>query len=226
ARAGTVIGICCNIACLLAILLKPYMPVTSDIMKEQLQAPDDVLVIVPEFTMLLPPRHKLGKPSPLFTKIEPAQVEQLKQQFSGRQKSRSPEANVRDVTAIAKLSAAVTQQAELVRMLKTSGAARSIWQPHVAVLLELKQQLAAVQGIDAAAAASNSNGLQVANPAEVARLEAEIAKQVMQMKSSGAAKSEWQPHVNILLGLKSQLAGQVKTKRIHVCSYPAVRISR
>jgi len=61
AHAGTVIGICCNIACLLAILLKPYMPVTADILKEQLQAPDDVWVIVPEFTVLLPSGHKLGK---------------------------------------------------------------------------------------------------------------------------------------------------------------------
>ena len=63
--------------------------------------------------------------------------------------------------------------------MKASGAARSIWQPHVAVLLELKQQLAATQGIEAAAC--NSNGLQIPNPAEVARLEAEIAKQVGQL---------------------------------------------
>lgn len=61
AHAGTVIGICCNIACLLAVLLKPYMPVTADILKEQLQAPDDVWVMVPEFTILLPAGHKLGK---------------------------------------------------------------------------------------------------------------------------------------------------------------------
>ena len=61
AHAGTVIGICCNIACLLAILLKPYMPVTADILKEQLQAPDDIWIMVPEFTILLPAGHKLGK---------------------------------------------------------------------------------------------------------------------------------------------------------------------
>ena len=61
ARAGTVIGICCNIACLLAVLLKPYMPVTADILKEQLQAPDDVWIIIPEFTVLLPSGHILGK---------------------------------------------------------------------------------------------------------------------------------------------------------------------
>lgn len=61
ARAGTVIGVCCNIACLLAVLLKPYMPVTADTLKGQLQAPDDVWVIIPEFTVLLPSGHRLGK---------------------------------------------------------------------------------------------------------------------------------------------------------------------
>ncbi|XP_069704036.1 methionine--tRNA ligase, cytoplasmic isoform X2 [Periplaneta americana] len=228
-RSSTVIGTCCNIACLLAILLKPYMPVTSDILREQLQAPSDVWVIIPEFTTLLPAGHKLGKPSPLFSKIEPARVEQLKQQFSGRQKSRSPEVDTPpqppppktvnsqpnvvpaqhqgDASVIAKLSAAVAQQAELVRKIKGSGAARSIWQPHVAVLLELKQQLASTQSIEAVS--GNSNGLQLPNAAEVARLEAEITKQgdlVRQMKAGGAPKNEWQPQVNILLAMKSQLA--------------------
>ncbi|GFG40008.1 hypothetical protein Cfor_12981 [Coptotermes formosanus] len=230
ARAGTVIGICCNIACLLAILLKPYMPVTADILKEQLQAPDDVWIITPEFTVLLPSGHKLGKPSPLFSKIEPARVDQLKQQFSGRQKSRSPEENAAttkpaatsvsvvtnqiqgDASVIAKLTAAVAQQAELVRKIKASGAAPSIWQPHVSVLLELKQQLVSAQSINGnvndEASAATSNGLQELNP-EVARLEAEIAKQgdlVRQLKSSGMPKSEWQPQVNVLVGMKSQLA--------------------
>jgi hypothetical protein len=37
------------------------MPVTADILKEQLQAPDDVWIIIPEFTILLPSGHKLGK---------------------------------------------------------------------------------------------------------------------------------------------------------------------
>lgn len=230
AYAGTVIGICCNIACLLAVLLKPYMPVTADILKEQLDAPDDVWVIIPEFTVLLPSGHKLGKPSPLFSKIELSRVDQLKRQFSGRQKSQSPEVNTTsskpatstvnvvtnqaqgDASVIAMLSAAVAQQADLVRKLKGSGSAPSIWQPHVAVLLELKRQLASAQGINGnpnEATAATSNGLQVPNPAEVARLEAGIAKQgdlVRQMKSSGAPKSEWQPQVNILLNMKSQLA--------------------
>jgi hypothetical protein len=65
--------------------------------------------------------------------------------------------------------------------MKRSGAAPSIWQPHVAVLLELKQQLASAQSTNGnlnEASAATSNGLQVLNPAEVAQLEAGIAKQV------------------------------------------------
>lgn len=72
-------------------------------------------------------------------------------------------------------------QADLVRKLKGSGAAPSIWQPHVAVLLELKRHLASAQSINGnvnEASTATLNGLQVPNPAEVARLEAGIAKQV------------------------------------------------
>lgn len=72
-------------------------------------------------------------------------------------------------------------QAELVRKIKASGAAPSIWQPHVSVLRELERQLVSAQSINGSvndeASAATSNGLQELNP-EVARLEAEIAKQV------------------------------------------------
>jgi hypothetical protein len=49
------------------------------------------------------------------------------------------------------------------------------------VLLELKRQLASAQSINGnlnEASAATLNGLQMPNPAEVARLEAGIAKQV------------------------------------------------
>lgn len=72
-------------------------------------------------------------------------------------------------------------QADLVRKLKRSAAAPSIWQPHVAVLQELKQHLASAQSANDnlnGASAATANGLQVPNPEEVAQLEAAIAKQV------------------------------------------------
>lgn len=160
-RAGTIIGLSCNIACLLAILLKPYMPESSRIMAEQMQAPDNVFVITENVTQLLPPGHKIGKPAPLFTKIEQATVDQLKQRFAGRQKSASPPAaetpeNKKaepvnnhvnsDIFAIQKMEEAVANQAELVRSMKTSGAPKEEWQPHVTVLLEMKKKLAAMKG--------------------------------------------------------------------------------
>lgn len=47
-KAGTVIGLCCNLACLLATLLFPYMPETSRILKTQLNAPDSTNVLHPQ----------------------------------------------------------------------------------------------------------------------------------------------------------------------------------
>lgn len=42
-RGGTVVGICANLACLLATLLQPYMPETSGKLKAQLNCADVVL---------------------------------------------------------------------------------------------------------------------------------------------------------------------------------------
>ncbi|KAG0721471.1 Methionine--tRNA ligase, cytoplasmic [Chionoecetes opilio] len=49
---------------------------------------------------------------------------------------------------VSRLQALVTQQGEKVRALKTSGASKEAVAPEVAVLLDLKQQLAAAQGIN------------------------------------------------------------------------------
>nr|CAD7438685.1 unnamed protein product [Timema bartmani] len=215
-KAGTVIGICCNLSCLLAILLSPYMPASAKTMQEQLGAPDDIFLISGEVTRLLPPGHKLGKPSPLFSKIEPALVDKLKLEFSGRQKSASP--NKTSVSSgtevVTKLEEAVAQQGELVRKLKSSGVAKSEWQPHVATLLELKKQLVAAQAVNKA-----TNGPSVltdVNIGDVATLESEVAKQgelVRKLKSSGVPKSEWQPQVTILLHLKQKLATAQASKK-------------
>nr|CAD7598225.1 unnamed protein product [Timema genevievae] len=202
-RAGTVIGICCNLSCLLAILLSPYMPASAKTMQEQLGAPDDIFLIS-------------GEPSPLFSKIEPALVDKLKLEFSGRQKSASP--NKTSVSSgtevVTKLEEAVAQQGELVRKLKSSGVAKSEWQPHVATLLELKKQLVAAQAVN-----KTTNGPSVltdVNIGDVAALESEVAKQgelVRKLKSSGVPKSEWQPQVTILLHLKQKLATAQASKK-------------
>ncbi|XP_067003701.2 methionine--tRNA ligase, cytoplasmic [Anabrus simplex] len=215
-QAGTVVGLCCNIACLLAILLQPYMPSTSSIIFEQLQAPAEVKVITGEVTQLLTAGHKIGKPSPLFEKIDNARVEELKQQFSGRQKSSSPDPKPLKKTvtksppskpangdAVAHLEANIKKQGELLCNLKTSGADKSEWQPYEDALRELQRQLLAAQEVN------NKTFPGPADPAEIAQLEAAVAKQgdlVRQMKGSGADKSVWQPEVAKLLELKKQLA--------------------
>lgn len=48
----------------------------------------------PSFHLLLPAGHKIAKPSPLFDKIEPAKVEELKKKYGGRQ-SASPSKEVK-----------------------------------------------------------------------------------------------------------------------------------
>nr|CAD7200437.1 unnamed protein product [Timema douglasi] len=215
-RASTVIGICCNLSCLLAILLSPYMPASAKTMQEQLGAPDNVFLISGEVTRLLPPGHKLGKPSPLFSKIEPALIDKLKLEFSGRQKSASP--NKTSVSSgtevVTKLEEAVAQQGELVRKLKSSGVAKSEWQPHVATLLELKKQLVAAQAVN-----KTTNGPIASTDVkigDVATLESEVAKQgelVRKLKSSGVPKSEWQPQVTVLLQLKQKLTTAQASKK-------------
>ncbi|KAB0804650.1 hypothetical protein PPYR_01620 [Photinus pyralis] len=204
ARTKTVIGLCCNLTCLLAVLLSPYMPNTSRTIRKQLNAPDTVCVLDPdnpEITNLLKAGHQLGKPSPLFDKIDQAKVDELKKQFGGKQET-SPKKEVGDVSA---LEASVNQQADKVRALKSSGAAKTLWQPEVNILLDLKKQLEAAK-----TTVTEKVSTEVKVSAEDAlALEQKVEEQatlVRNLKSSGAPKTEWQPQVNMLLELKQKLA--------------------
>lgn len=38
---------------------------------------------------IIPAGHKLGEPSPLFAKIEPARIEELKKKFAGEQEEKA-----------------------------------------------------------------------------------------------------------------------------------------
>lgn len=60
-RAGTVIALCCNVCCLLAALLEPYMPATAKTLRDQLNAPVECGLIPDRFSPLLPAGHQLGK---------------------------------------------------------------------------------------------------------------------------------------------------------------------
>lgn len=53
-------------------------------------------------TNLLQSGHKIGKPAPLFTKIEQDRLEELKQKFAGKQASNSSNKEVLDAGTLEK----------------------------------------------------------------------------------------------------------------------------
>ena len=58
ARAGTVVGLSVNMACLLSVLIQPYMPALSAEIQTQLAAPPTLKRIPERFSRLLPPGHR------------------------------------------------------------------------------------------------------------------------------------------------------------------------
>ena len=61
ARAGCVVGLAANIACLLSVLLQPYMPAVSRTIQEQLCAPEYCNVLTSgEVYCYLPQGHTIG----------------------------------------------------------------------------------------------------------------------------------------------------------------------
>ncbi|CAH1408079.1 unnamed protein product [Nezara viridula] len=224
-RAGTIVGVACNMVCLLTSLLQPYMPDTVKTLSQQLNLPIESFSIEADFIPYLDAGHKIGKPFPLFTKIEPAVAESLKAKYAGRQKSGSPEsvapstpsnvhtlANANDyLKAIKSLEEAVTKQGDLVRSMKAAGKSKEELQPMISALLDIKKKHTEMK----TAYEKQANGLplpekeKTPNPDLIASLEKEVANQgekVRILKTSGADKTVWQPEVNILLDLKKKLA--------------------
>lgn len=81
ARAGTVMAVLANQIRDLAIMVGPYLPATSTDIFRQLsleQARWD------EIGKPLKAGHKVGKPSVLFRKLEPAEMDAMKVRFSGK----------------------------------------------------------------------------------------------------------------------------------------------
>ncbi|XP_005098473.2 methionine--tRNA ligase, cytoplasmic [Aplysia californica] len=162
-RAGCVVSLCANVSCLLSVLLQPYMPSISATIQGQLQAPSTVNVITGEFVAMLKPGHQIGKPSPLFQKIEASTMADLKARFEGKPAEKPAPKKGGGAPAVAvtkaspeeveRLTKAVSDQGNKVRELKTAKAEKSIVDAEVATLLKLKQELAAAQGVDPNAAA-------------------------------------------------------------------------
>ncbi|KAJ8358934.1 hypothetical protein SKAU_G00154590 [Synaphobranchus kaupii] len=136
-RAGTVTGVSVNVACLLSVMLQPYMPAVSATIREQLQAPpssmDAMLQGTGSFICALPAGHRIGTVSPLFQKLEADQIEALRKRFGGQQPKSQCEVNPSPAVPSPPVSAAqqgvdpeqaqqlareVAEQGERVRTLK------------------------------------------------------------------------------------------------------------
>uniref|UniRef100_UPI00358F6303 methionine--tRNA ligase, cytoplasmic n=1 Tax=Myxine glutinosa TaxID=7769 RepID=UPI00358F6303 len=83
-RAETVTAVAVNVACLLSVLLAPFMPETSGTIQKQLQVPSTCNVLTDDFVCWLPPGHAIGQVVPLFHKIESWQIEEWKERFRGK----------------------------------------------------------------------------------------------------------------------------------------------
>jgi len=157
-RAGTVVGVSVNLACLLSVLIQPYMPTLSENLQKQLAAPSSINFIPAAFSILLPPGHRIGDPFPLVAEIKQATVNELKVRYAGKQGSRDKAAAKAEpftektaaVGDAAALEALVNEQASKVRELKTAKADKDTVGAAVANLLELKKQLCLAQGGDPA----------------------------------------------------------------------------
>ncbi|CAH8495427.1 unnamed protein product [Schistosoma turkestanicum] len=89
-RSGVVISIAANIACILGAMIYPYMPtIGKQIWIEQCDLPESQLsfvqIIKNEFTVkrVLPDGHRIGKPVPLFRKIDSDEIKRLSAVYGG-----------------------------------------------------------------------------------------------------------------------------------------------
>ncbi|XP_076249533.1 methionyl-tRNA synthetase 1 [Calliopsis andreniformis] len=203
-RAGTIIGICCNLTCLLSALLAPFMPNTSRELRSQLGLDNSNFGYIPDvITNILPAGHKIGKPSPLFKKIEDKDVEELRKQYGGKQ----------DTTNTSQANSAASGD------VKSVEATKEVKGKQIPILTDLKKKL--VDHIGCGSKSSGSPQLQNKKPEavfvpeqngdvsmDIATLESAIAKQgnlVRELKAK-EKKPVWQPEVEKLLKLKQQLA--------------------
>ncbi|XP_064594785.1 methionine--tRNA ligase, cytoplasmic-like isoform X2 [Liolophura sinensis] len=158
-RAGTVVSLASNISALLSVLLRPYMPSVSVTIQEQLQLPDEAVIICDQFVCQLPPGHKIGKPSPLFQKIETATITELKKRFAGKPEVKNQQAAPTPVPSqavngpvnpaeVERLTEEVIKQGNIVRELKAQKKDKAEIDTAVSGLLQLKKQLALAQGQD------------------------------------------------------------------------------
>lgn len=155
--------------------------------------------------------HKIGRPVALFTKIEQAQLDDLKKRYGGNQMATNPptngSSNAPALNSVTEAERAIAAQGDKVRALKASGTEKAIVQEQVKILLALKKRLAEIQLNASKDEAFVSNGAPTTNPSNnrIADIEKEIVKQAEKVRTlkQSADKSVWQPEVEKLLALKA-----------------------
>lgn len=151
--------------------------------------------------LLLKPGHKIGKPVPLFAKIEPATIDALKAKYGGVQQGTgqpaTPTSAKQFFETVAQAEKALSEQAAKVRDLKAT-AEKAVWQPEVAILLDIKKQIENLKNQKLPEKGVNAEDLEV--------LVTQQGEKVRKLKSSGVDKAIWQGEVTILLELKKKLA--------------------
>lgn len=88
------------------------MPSTAKQLRSQLGLSNKSYGYIPEtITNMLPTWHKIGKPNPLFTKIEDQKVEMLRKKYAGQQETNNElSANKTSDESVASLEVAITKQ--------------------------------------------------------------------------------------------------------------------
>lgn len=133
-------------------------------------------------SLLLKPGHKINKPIPLFTKIEQARVDELKAKYGGTQQPAVKETKVEKskfFSTVEEAEKAVADQGEKVRKLKTGGAEKSVWQPEVNILLELKKLLEGLKTkISTQPTPAAAQPAAAPSVDDIKKVEAEITEQV------------------------------------------------
>lgn len=100
----------------------------------------------PALQLYLKPGHKIGKPVPLFEKIEQSRLEELKKRYGGSQENskQNTEQNL-NIQSIEDAEKAVAAQGQKVRELKASKSEKVVIQKEVKTLLDLKKVLENLQ---------------------------------------------------------------------------------
>ena len=75
-----------NLVYLLSLVLQPFMPTTSDEIREQLNIKDTVYALENAFRCYLPAGHTIGQARPLFKRVEKPLTDDYRLRFSGRKK--------------------------------------------------------------------------------------------------------------------------------------------